>query len=1538
MYDNEISSVTRAHFSGLSLRELGLRGNPLYSVPADLFADQSGLQSISLDDTRLTTVPADLFDGLSSLTYLSMIENELTVLDEDLFDGLTSLGDLHLASNRLTGVPEDLFDGLTSLRTLVLSDNRITSLHEDVFDGLVELSILWLNGNELTGLHANLFDGLVFLVEVSLNDNRIASLDKDVFDPLERIAILNLDGNRLREFPDGLFASTTALYQLNANDNRIFRLNEHVFASTTDLGWLELRGNRLSTLPQDTFASSTALTYLDLSCNRFANFDANRLEGPKDSLEYFDLAGNPLGNRAGVQTAAETKLTVARIISTADDDDCVGLLHSGLRGAWTTRGTVERSIDEQGETIYTVRVPAGVDEVTITAGARREGMTVVSPRRPAPSRLDRGGPGPGETQYYDADLDQLGIQVSLRDADHHVVPVALQYSNGDVYEEDEIPSLIVHREAPPQRAPCDPGPVSLDTYVSDRSLIPGLVRFDGLTHKWPILTWAAPAKRHCVARTEIWREDGQYERQRLVKSWNGSPRGANDRLEGGWRDTDSYIGHVFQYTIRRFGSDESSFSEATTQWIPIVPFYLDLDKSYRNAERSDGSLIPANDVVYHMRMQIGGPNNAEVVFEAPTVDKDAFFKGIGLYTWHIKRFKYPHVILDEDVDAMDPVSINAVAYHHPPPPATSTPLMSTTTATTTPDRIVGSRDQYRRLKRMFEASNDTIGTDDPADRFTMLCARVVYTNTTSLKTGIIYDGCAAFDVHAARHITQEDDPRSRAPRDPPGAPENLEATAGADGIALTWDASAGAESYSVHRRLQDLATYTEVGTSTTNSYTDTSAEVAVGYAYKVQATNEAGDSEYSEHVLAMIEPPAPDAPTGFAADVGEDSVTLSWDASDDDTITGYILTRQVRDADPPAQPTLVRVNGVTTQATDSRPEAGAAYTYSITAINAGGRSEAATVDVDIPEDTGGLTVTRSGLTFNLSWDEVEDATGYNVLRMGPDETEHSRVATTTANSYSDTPVGSGTFSYRIQPVEDGEAGDAYAAVTVEMPPPPDPPTNLQATAASSSVTLTWTAPGETLAGYFVYRKVRDADPPEDFAFHNTADPEATSYTDATVEADTAYAYYVVAARSALELSEPSATVEVDTPAESPFTGFTLVDASDQAVLATLTGGDSVELADPSGGSYGIRADLAAGETAGSVRLELSGAKTVSRTENVTPYSLYGDGGANALRGQSLPAGSYTLTATGYSERSRGGDELGTLEVTFTVALANRAPAFGSASYSFSVAEDAASGAAVGSVSATDADSDGLTYSIEAGNGDGKFAIDGSTGAITTAGELDHATTPSYALTVQADDGEGGTATATVNVTVTDVAESTAGPADGIHAGGRLGPGGAGDASGRRQRGAGGPERRQLRHPRQRGWEHRHRQREDRAERGQSGLAHRGRGPVLAVRGLRGRRAARTEHARGQLHADGDGLLREQPGRRRAGDAGGDLHGDRRVPTTRTRHATARSRWATSRRTGGGSSSTTSHWTGPTATGWTTTPSPRTAATPWAWGCGTRASS
>ena len=110
------------------------------------------------------------------------------------------------------------------------------------------------------------------------------------------------------------------------------------------------------------------------------------------------------------------------------------------------------------------------------------------------------------------------------------------------------------------------------------------------------------------------------------------------------------------------------------------------------------------------------------------------------------------------------------------------------------------------------------------------------------------------------------------------------------------------------------------------------------------------------------------------------------------------------------------------------------------------------------------------------------------------------------------------------------------------------------------------------------------------------------------------------------------------------------------------------------------------------------------------------------------------------------------EQPVTTAACNGAPVFATTTYSFTVREDAATSTVVGTMSATDPDDDTLSYSIADGDGSGPFAVGDTSGEIIVAGSLDHETTPSHSLTVMADDGRGGSVTATVEVSVTDVAE------------------------------------------------------------------------------------------------------------------------------------------------------------------------------------------
>ena len=111
--------------------------------------------------------------------------------------------------------------------------------------------------------------------------------------------------------------------------------------------------------------------------------------------------------------------------------------------------------------------------------------------------------------------------------------------------------------------------------------------------------------------------------------------------------------------------------------------------------------------------------------------------------------------------------------------------------------------------------------------------------------------------------------------------------------------------------------------------------------------------------------------------------------------------------------------------------------------------------------------------------------------------------------------------------------------------------------------------------------------------------------------------------------------------------------------------------------------------------------------------------------------------------------------------ANSAPTFANNMEARSVAENTAAGQNVGAVvTATDTDvGDTLSYSLE-GTDAASFDIVSTSGSgqIQTKAALDHETDASYSVTVKADDGNGGSATVPVTITVTDVAEQPETPA------------------------------------------------------------------------------------------------------------------------------------------------------------------------------------
>ena len=116
-----------------------------------------------------------------------------------------------------------------------------------------------------------------------------------------------------------------------------------------------------------------------------------------------------------------------------------------------------------------------------------------------------------------------------------------------------------------------------------------------------------------------------------------------------------------------------------------------------------------------------------------------------------------------------------------------------------------------------------------------------------------------------------------------------------------------------------------------------------------------------------------------------------------------------------------------------------------------------------------------------------------------------------------------------------------------------------------------------------------------------------------------------------------------------------------------------------------------------------------------------------------------------------------------------APSFSDgATASFSIAENHASGAAVGAVTASDEEGDGLTYSLASGGDNESFTIDAAGSIAVASGiTLDYETKTSYTVTAQVTDGEDTVGdpettatiddTITVTITVTNVEEPPGAP-------------------------------------------------------------------------------------------------------------------------------------------------------------------------------------
>ena len=244
------------------------------------------------------------------------------------------------------------------------------------------------------------------------------------------------------------------------------------------------------------------------------------------------------------------------------------------------------------------------------------------------------------------------------------------------------------------------------------------------------------------------------------------------------------------------------------------------------------------------------------------------------------------------------------------------------------------------------------------------------------------------------------------------------------------------------------------------SLTYTLADTDEGKAIKVEVSfvDDAGNDESmtsaATDAVATAEPSEPpDKPKGLDATATHDSVTLTWDDPQDESITGYVILRRVRVNDQGGDFSVLVANtgSATTTYTDNEVAASTTYTYRIKAINEHGVSERSRwVHIDtpappVPDKPTGLEATASNGQVVLTWNDPEDdsITGYVILRRlpGVDAEGHfdELVANTgtAATTYTDDSVAAETrYTYRIKAINEYGVSERSRWVHIDTPAAP----------------------------------------------------------------------------------------------------------------------------------------------------------------------------------------------------------------------------------------------------------------------------------------------------------------------------------------------------------------------------------------------------------------------------------------------------------------------------------------------------------------------